>query len=93
MRVAGRVMDGGHTVPIEKIISRYRRSLANLPVAVALADRVYIYDNSVEDVEARLCARTLDGHLRKLYGELPSWVDAATRDLPRHPQFVDTRAA
>lgn len=26
-RVAGRVMSGGHTVPIEKIISRYTRSM------------------------------------------------------------------
>ena len=29
-RVAGRVMQGGHTVPIEKIVSRYERSMGNL---------------------------------------------------------------
>lgn len=57
-RVAGRVMAGGHTVPIKKIVSRYVKSIANLASAIELADRVYLYDNSVDDVEARLCART-----------------------------------
>jgi predicted ABC-type ATPase len=90
-RVAGRVMAGGHTVPIEKIISRYSRSMANLAAAIDVADRVYIYDNSVDNVEARLCARTTDGHLRKVYGLLPAWVGDATRTLPLHPQFVDLR--
>ncbi len=92
-RVAGRVMAGGHTVPIEKIISRYGRSMANLIGAIEVADRVYIYDNSVDGVEARLCARTTDGQLRKVYGALPDWVADATRDLLRHPQFVDLRVA
>jgi predicted ABC-type ATPase len=92
-RVAGRVMAGGHTVPIEKIISRYGRSMANLAGAIGVADRVYIYDNSIEDVEARLCARTTDGQLRKVYGELPEWVADTTQDLPHHPQFVDLRVA
>jgi predicted ABC-type ATPase len=92
-RVAGRVMAGGHTVPIEKIVSRYVRSMANLSAAIRLGDRVYIYDNSVEDVEARLCARTHDGKLRKIYGPLPAWVLDATRDLERDAEFVDMRAA
>jgi predicted ABC-type ATPase len=90
-RVAGRVMAGGHTVPIEKIISRYGRSMANLAGAIDIADRVYIYDNSVNDVEARLYARTTEGQLRKVYGALPEWVADATRDLPPHSQFVDLR--
>jgi predicted ABC-type ATPase len=92
-RVAGRVMEGGHTVPIEKILSRYVRSLANVRPAIALADRVYVYDNSAEGVEARLCLRTQDGLLRKVYGELPDWVADATRGLGRHADFVDMRAA
>lgn len=84
-RVAGRVMNGGHTVPIEKILSRYERSMANLAAAIALADRVYIYDNSIDGVEATLCARTEDGQLRKVHVELPPWVDASVSSLPRHP--------
>jgi predicted ABC-type ATPase len=92
-RVAGRVMAGGHTVSIEKIISRYGRSMANLAGGIDIADRVYIYDNSVDGVEARLCARTTDGQLRKVYGPLPEWIADVTRDLPHHPQFADLRGA
>lgn len=92
-RVAGRVMAGGHTVPIEKIVSRYVRSMGNLSAAIRLSDRVYVYDNSVEHVEARLCIRTQDGLLRKVYGPLPDWVADAAQALERHPEFVDMRAA
>lgn len=92
-RIAGRVMLGGHSVPIEKIVSRYGRSVANLAAAIVLADRVYIYDNSVEDREARLCVRTQDGLLRKVYGALPVWIASTIDQVPRHPDFVDLRAA
>lgn len=90
-RVAGRVMDGGHTVPIEKIVSRYVRSTANLLAAVEIADRVYVYDNSVDRSEARLCARTQDGLVRKVYGPLPGWIDAVLAGVARHPDSVDLR--
>lgn len=90
-RVAGRVMDGGHTVPIEKIVGRYERAMANLPAVLAIADRVYLYDNSVDDEEARLCARTQDGTLRKVYGALPQWVADATQGLARHAGLIDLR--
>jgi predicted ABC-type ATPase len=90
-RIAGRVMEGGHSVPIEKIVSRYGKSNANLAAALGIADRVYIYDNSVEDVEARLCARAVDGQLRKIYGQLPEWISDAIEHLPRHAEFVDLR--
>ena len=92
-RVAGRVMQGGHTVPIDKIITRYARSMANLAAAVTIADRAYLYDNSVDGVDARLCARTADGQLRKVYGPLPAWIADALDGLPRHPDLVDLRLA
>lgn len=92
-RVANRVLRGGHSVPIEKILSRYTRSLANLAAAIAIADRVYVYDNSIDGQEALLCARTENGQLRKIYNQLPEWVTAAVDKLPRHPSFVDLRAA
>jgi predicted ABC-type ATPase len=88
-RIAGRVMSGGHTVPIEKIVSRYVRSMANLSGAIQLADRVYVYDNSVDDAQALLCARTQDGALRKVYVELPRWVTDAVATLPRHADYAD----
>jgi len=90
-RVAGRVMEGGHSVPIEKIVARYARSMANLSAAIRFADRVYVFDNSVEGAEARLCARTHEGALRKVYGPLPHWIGDAVDPLPRHAEFVDLR--
>ncbi len=90
-RVAGRYMLGGHTVPIEKIVSRYERSMAQLASAIAIADRVYLYDNSIEDVDARLCARTRAGELRKVYGPLPFWAESTLATFPRHAELVDLR--
>lgn len=91
-RVTARVMQGGHSVPIEKIVSRYTRAMANLQDAIAVADRVYIYDNSVEDTDARLCARTQDGLLKRIYGPLPTWVQDVVEELERHAEFVDHRS-
>ena len=73
-RIAKRVMKGGHDVPIPKIISRYQKSIVNCKRCVALADRVYVYDNSIDDADARLLFRMTDGLLFKLYVEdVPEW--------------------
>lgn len=45
-RVNSRVVDGGHGVPKEKIVSRYDKSLALLPEFVKVCDSVNIWDNS-----------------------------------------------
>lgn len=73
-RVASRVLNGGHDVPIPKIISRYDKSIANCTALAPYVDRLYVYDNSIEDVEARLLFRLSDGKLAKCYvEELPKW--------------------
>jgi len=72
-RVAMRVMEGGHDVPITKIISRFTRSLANGSFAAQIADRAYIYDNSVDGMPARLLFRISEGKLIKRYANINSW--------------------
>lgn len=73
-RIANRVMEGGHDVPIPKIISRYHKSLLNCCLASKLADRTYIYDNSVENSDATLLFRLTKGQLAKQYVDvLPEW--------------------
>ena len=72
-RVALRVMEGGHDVPISKIISRYTRSLANCSVAVRIANRAYIYDNSIDNAPAQLLFRTSEGNLINQYGQINPW--------------------
>lgn len=73
-RVAQRVLDGGHDVPIPKILSRYDKSIANCIILSEVVDRLYVYDNSIEDAEARLLFRLSNGELAKRYVEvLPNW--------------------
>jgi predicted ABC-type ATPase len=79
-RVERRFAQGGHTVPRAKILARYVRSMANLSEAISLVDRAYLYDNSLWEHPAQLCARTIDHSSVKVYGALPDWVTDALSD-------------
>lgn len=82
LRITQRVMNGGHDVPISKIISRYYRSIENLQAVSQIADRTYIYDNSIDDHEARLLFRMSVGRIVKRYaGELPDWARVITDNV------------
>jgi predicted ABC-type ATPase len=80
-RVALRVMEGGHDVPIAKIISRYYRSLANCVVVVPWIDRAYLYDNSVTDADPRLMFRVMEGRIAKSYGAMAPWAEKVANTL------------
>lgn len=76
-RIVKRYLNGGHEVPISKIISRYYKSITNAKLAIALVDRAYIYDNSVENELPQLLYRTTDGKIFKQYTSvLPEWAQA-----------------
>lgn len=47
--VKNRVLQGGHDVPTDKLLSRYHKSLSLLPKLIKLADDILIYDNSSEE--------------------------------------------
>lgn len=73
-RIAKRVMKGGHDVPITKIISRYNKSIQNCKIVASIIDHLYVYDNSIDDVDARPLFRLSDGVLAKQYTEdIPDW--------------------
>lgn len=73
-RIARRVMKGGHDVPIPKIISRYIKSIANCAEISTEVDRLYVYDNSLDDVKARPLFRLREGSLGKQYVQsIPEW--------------------
>ena len=69
-RVARRILEGGHEVPIGKIIKRYFSSMQMCVYAAALSDRLYVNDNSVEGCSPELLFRTHDGKLYKKYSDL-----------------------
>ena len=73
-RVARRVMEGGHSVPIDKIISRYFKSIMNCEAIASKVDRLYLYDNSRDGEVARPLFRLSNGVLGKMYvKEVPEW--------------------
>lgn len=81
-RIAGRYMEGGHSVPIEKIVSRYGKSIVNCKRLAMLVDRLYVYDNSIENQPARLLFRIADGKIIKQYLQsLPRWTEILKQGL------------
>ena len=80
-RIARRVMEGGHDVPITKIISRFSKSIANACIAASIVDRLYVYDNSVEFAEPKLLFRATDGKLEKTYCEVNIWAQNILKSL------------
>ncbi len=72
-RIVQRVMEGGHDVPISKIISRYSKSIANCAIISKFVDRLYVYDNSVEFKNPKLLFRSANGKVKKVYQQLHDW--------------------
>lgn len=75
-RVKYRVKMGGHSVPEDKIISRYQRSLDLLIEATQFTNRAYIFDNSTH--EHIWLAEITDGHLLEMKtDQVPAWFKKA----------------
>jgi predicted ABC-type ATPase len=80
-RITQRYLNGGHEVPISKVISRYYKSLINAEEAISFVDRAYVYDNSVDNQLPRLLYRTTDGKLFKRYtDDIPEWAQLLVND-------------
>ena len=64
--------------PVNKIISRYKKAIINAIKVTVFADRAYFYDNSIDNQDAQILFRTIDGKFVKQYTKLlPAW----TRDI------------
>jgi predicted ABC-type ATPase len=87
-RVAQRVMEGGHEVPIGKIVKRFSSSLANAAAASRVVDRFYAFDNSVEGQAVRRIFRARGGHLAKQYAPPPHAVAQTLLDALRDRPVV-----
>lgn len=72
-RITQRVLEGGHDVPINKIISRYAKSINNCSIATALVDKLYVYDNSIDFMPAKLLFRATQGRVEKVYTKINDW--------------------
>jgi len=83
MRVARRVMAGGHDVPIQKIISRYYKSIENSALSLKFVDRAYFYDNTEENHDPILLFRASEGKLAKLYNPVREWAKEILESLEK----------
>lgn len=80
-RVRSRVARGGHSVPPDKIVSRYHRSLDLLVDAIKVTNRAYIFDNSTTDSERTWLAEVTDGRDLELKSDkIPVWFQRAVID-------------
>jgi predicted ABC-type ATPase len=72
-RVRQRVESGGHDVPQDKIVSRYHRSLQQLPAAIKVSNRAYIFDNS-GTASVWLCEITDGNQIEYKQNLVPDWI-------------------
>ena len=73
-RVGMRILQGGHDVPLEKIRTRYPRTMANLAAAVRIVQNVFVYDNSDIANPYQQLAIFAGGKLIWRRDKLPRWV-------------------
>jgi predicted ABC-type ATPase len=74
-RVALRVAAGGHDVPEDRIRQRYERTLALAPLAVRLADRAFVFDNSDAPRGLQLQAELVGDRLQVAVDKPAPWVE------------------
>lgn len=62
-RVANRVKKGGHNVPTQKIVDRYKRTMGLLYCAVMAPDEAIIFDNIDDNLGLSQGAHVANGKL------------------------------
>jgi predicted ABC-type ATPase len=87
-RVALRVAQGGHDVPLERIRPRWVRSMNQAAAAILLADQAYVFDNSDSDLSGtapRLVLRWKHDRVKneRWWGESPPTPDWVTKYISR----------
>lgn len=73
-RIAMRVSQGGHGVPLDKVHTRFPRTLANLRTAIRELPHVLIYDNDDLSKPYRLAACFEHATLMSRSVDLPNWL-------------------
>jgi predicted ABC-type ATPase len=79
-RVTLRVRSGGHDVPLDDILRRFDRSTANLSVALRIAHRSWIVDNSGR--RRRLLLTCEGARVKHISRALPQWAQRAIAASP-----------
>jgi len=72
-RIATRYQRGGRAVSIEKIVSRYFKSISNAALVAANVARFYLYDKWIDDQGALLKFRASNGVVVRAEHPVPAW--------------------
>jgi len=59
-RIKARMLNGGHSVPFDKVRERYNKSLKKIPRLIAHCDRIRIIDNTEDPFV--IYFKDVDGH-------------------------------
>lgn len=94
-RVTRRMIEGGHEVPINRIIARYFRSMRLCVAAGLIADRLYVHDNSFDGLDPVLLLRKHDGEFYKTYPDLSKhwWADGIFKELRKFEKLKEVSSA
>ena len=82
-RVKSRVRLGGHTVPEDRIVTRYHRSLNLLMAAIRHTNRAYVFDNSGDNQSQKhtWLAEITEGRELELKSDrIPAWFKRVVLD-------------
>lgn len=78
-RITKRYLQGGHAVPIDKIVDRYYKSIQQCVEAISWVDRLDVFDNSAEGNQAwiRLFKYGINSQLELLIDpkKTPTWAE------------------
>jgi predicted ABC-type ATPase len=72
-RIAQRVTEGGHNVPVDKVDSRIPRLLKYIKEALPLCDHIRILNNSRADNPFQQLAIIHNGQITQKHNPLPGW--------------------
>ena len=75
VRIEERVSSGGHSVPARDVARRFERSLNNLTVALSIAERTFILDNTEE--KHKLLFSIEHSRVKHLSKKMPDWAKQA----------------
>ncbi len=73
-RVGQRVIEGGHDVPADKLVSRYPRIMENLRLAILRLPLVLVYDNDDLREPHRFCLAAGMGKVLEVVEPVPKWL-------------------
>jgi len=91
-RVRKRVAEGGHAVPEDKVITRYRRTMGHLAPACMEVDEAFLFDNSGSTMRAVAYMAWKRGEASIQMNEpLPGWLVAWGREIEALLAMVRTR--